>query len=87
MYNKTTGILTVLVQKMGTVNLDPVMIAPNNYAIVHVQAPTTEARTLDSVHPAIIIDRYKSWPQKALWHNGIIKAEQVKKNAEKYSTS
>jgi len=87
LYNITTGILTVEVKKLGTIDLSRHTIPPNNYGIVHVQAPTTEVRTEQAVHPAIIKDKFETWPLKALWHNGIIKAEVVKENAAKYNTS
>lgn len=43
----------------------------NKYLIGHVQAPTTDSKNESSIHPAV--DR-----GDLLWHNGIIKAHQVK---------
>ena len=87
LYSITTGILTVEVKKLGTINLNRHTIPHNNYGIVHVQAPTTEMRSEQSIHPAVITEKYQTWPNKALWHNGIIKAEVVKGKAAKYNTS
>lgn len=42
---------------------------PITYVIGHVQAPTTDARTVDSIHPAV------SDAGSMLWHNGIIKTD------------
>jgi glutamine phosphoribosylpyrophosphate amidotransferase len=87
LFNKTTGILSILKKRFGEPNLSAFSIPKNSYAIVHIQAPTTEEKTLESVHPATITDRYEEWPSQALWHNGIIKAEKVKENVSKWNTS
>ena len=87
LYNITTGILAIEVKRLGTIDLSRHTIPPNNYGIVHVQAPTTEVRSEQAVHPAIEKDKFETWPLKALWHNGIIKAEVVKEKAAKYNTS
>lgn len=49
----------------------------NVYWVAHQQAPTTEAKDLDSVHPAASAGRL-------LWHNGIIKEKEVKRLQELY---
>ena len=54
---------------LGTFSM-PAVIAP--YYIGHTQAPTTEAKSISSVHPSEIEGTF-------LWHNGIIKDHQVKK--------
>ena len=41
-------------------------ITTGNYIIGHVQAPTTDSKDKESIHPSIIDNTY-------LWHNGIIK--------------
>lgn len=88
-YNLYTGLLTISQKRLGTIDLSNYSIAPNDYAIVHVQAPTTDARTEDFIHPAVLnINSQPSYnPDFALWHNGIIKAETVKNNIDKYLTS
>lgn len=87
LYNTTTGILSILKKKIGEPNLSDFSIPANCYGIAHIQAPTTEAKTIESVHPATVIDRYEQWPEAALWHNGIIKAELVKRLAFIHKTS
>jgi len=43
------------------------------YWIGHIQAPTTEAKSLDTVHPS-------AWPSHNtyMWHNGILKEDCIK---------
>ena len=43
------------------------------YYIVHQQAPTTENKDSDTIHPAQLHDH------ELLWHNGIIKAKEVER--------
>jgi|TARA_R110000868_G_scaffold283752_1_gene544186 asparagine synthetase B (glutamine-hydrolysing) len=45
---------------------------PQGYIICHQQAPTTDAKDENSIHPA-------SYKGSYLWHNGIVKANQIKK--------
>jgi glutamine phosphoribosylpyrophosphate amidotransferase len=56
---------------LGELPLDQINIPPNAYCIAHMQAPTTENKTVEFVHPAY----YRS---AFLWHNGIIKDHWVK---------
>lgn len=49
------------------------------YLIAHQQAPTTEARSKQSIHPA-------QTSKYTLWHNGIIKDNTVKKLQDMYDT-
>lgn len=55
---------------MGPLPIDQVHISPGYYCICHMQAPTTEAKTIESVHPA-------EWDGHYLWHNGIIKQQKI----------
>lgn len=87
LYNTTTGILSIHKKKLGEPNLSDFSIPTNCYGIAHIQAPTTEAKTIESVHPATINERYQQWPTAALWHNGIIKAEMVKQLSFIHKTS
>lgn len=50
------------------------------YIIGHVQAPTTEADSMDNIHPAV--DR-----GDMLWHNGIIKEHVVNELRARYKIS
>ena len=87
LFNKTTGILSVLEKRLGKPNLDNLTIPANSYAIVHIQAPTTDGKTREFIHPATLVGKFESWPEQALWHNGIIKDEVVKENISKWNTS
>lgn len=59
---------------MGPLNLDEHTL-PTGYIVVHQQAPTTENKDESSIHPAQI-------GSQLLWHNGIIKAAEVKRLQE-----
>lgn len=64
----------VSVQKgMGPLPIDRVHISPGYYCICHMQAPTTEAKSIESVHPA---ESY-TFTDSYLWHNGILKPETI----------
>ena len=73
-----SGLLVVRQKALGTINYDHIHIPPDQYAIVHIQAPTTDAKSLDSIHPA------EEDNAMYLWHNGIIKANHVKVLQAKY---
>lgn len=51
-------------------------LTDNKYYIAHTQAPTTNAKTIDSVHPSEFDGTF-------LWHNGIIKDYFVKEMQSK----
>lgn len=73
--NVITGDLQIIEKSLGKPNLDNVSFEEGYYYLGHVQAPTTEERTLESVHPSEYEGEY-------LWHNGIIKDSTVKKLQE-----
>jgi hypothetical protein len=75
--NITTGELTVRGKGQGALNSKHVQFNENEYAIVHIQAPTTNEKTFASIHPAEEAGAY-------LWHNGIIKAGHVKVLQSRY---
>jgi asparagine synthetase B (glutamine-hydrolysing) len=56
---------------LGPLNIDDHDL-PSGYIICHQQAPTTDNKDLNSVHPAQI-------GKSLLWHNGIIKAHEIKR--------
>lgn len=87
LFNKTTGILSIMEKKLGKPNLDNFTIPVNSYAIVHIQAPTTDGKTREFIHPATLVSKFESWPDQALWHNGIIKDSIVRENVTKFNTS
>jgi len=87
LFNKTTGILSVMEKKLGRPSLNSFTLPANSYGIIHIQAPTTDGKTQEFIHPAMLITKFESWPEQALWHNGIIKDSIVKENISKWNTS
>jgi len=85
-FSTYTNVLQIQKKSLGAINLDYVKIPTSTYCIVHVQAPTTDARSEDYIHPAVIDYKFRSYPLQALWHNGIIKEEVVKSLSEKYNS-
>lgn len=76
---------TLTVQKnLGPINLDSINIPEGHYGICHTQAPTTDALNEASIHPAegTLGTENKTY----LWHNGILKAEAIKKLQVEYHT-
>ena len=71
-------------REIGKINYNDIFLIEGQYGIVHIQAPTTEAKDEVNIHPVRYktSDRYYNWP--ALWHNGIIKASHVKEMQVKY---
>lgn len=85
--------LTVVKKDIGEFNKSIVDIPRRCYGIAHIQAPTTEAKDLSSVHPALAnlestytVDKNTTHYQYqyALWHNGILKADFCKTLQEKH---
>lgn len=70
---------TELTKAFGEFNADAVK-DDGEYYVCHVQAPTTAARGLESVHPAA------SPMGSLLWHNGIVKDYDVKRLQEQFNT-
>ena len=68
------GSLVSQIKGLGELPLDQIHNEADGYIICHQQAPTTNNKSIDSVHPAII-DEYHM-----LWHNGIVKDYWVKAN-------
>jgi hypothetical protein len=78
-YNIVTNDFTQINRKLGPINYDEIAPGENEYIIVHMQAPTTDAKDNLSVHPAII-------ERDVLWHNGILKAKEIERLKSKYQT-
>ena len=74
-YDTTFNCIKSVTRGMGEIPKDLINIGMSEYCIVHMQAPTTSNKDMDTVHPAQINDNY-------LWHNGIIKADWVKKRKQ-----
>lgn len=70
-YNPYRAEITMCRKGLGPLNIDDIDIPENLYCIVHQQAPTTGLKD-DTIHPAQI-------GRQLLWHNGIVKADHIKK--------
>lgn len=86
LYDTYLNRLTIVKRNIGEIDLNDVVVPSRNYGIVHVQAPTTSAKDLDSVHPAragfissFTVDKNTKheFYEEALWHNGILKENTV----------
>ncbi len=73
--------LTIIstIRKMGPLDPEDIFIPQGCYCIVHQQAPTTDNKSLDNIHPA-------EKQGELLWHNGILKAKEVKRLQKKHNT-
>jgi asparagine synthetase B (glutamine-hydrolysing) len=70
-----------LERNLGEIPLDRINIPEGCYGICHVQAPTTDAKTIESVHPA-------EHNGDLLWHNGILKDRTVQElKADYFATT
>jgi len=65
---------------LGEIPLDNINIPEGCYCIAHMQAPTTENKDINSVHPAQLGSSF-------LWHNGIIKSKWIEKRKEHIEVS
>lgn len=68
------GVLRYRHKQLGALDLGMHSL-PNGYIVVHQQAPTTDGKDINSVHPAEINDHL-------LWHNGIIKTGEINRLRE-----
>lgn len=72
--------LDMLTRGLGVLPIEELNKLPQGYIICHQQAPTTDARDTNSIHPASYAGSY-------LWHNGIIKDKQIKQWQIQYNDS
>ena len=77
-FDPKSNTASIAEQDLGPVNVSRIHIPDGSYCIVHVQAPTTDNKTKDSIHPAIFTRSF-------LWHNGILKTNQIQKLHYKHS--
>jgi hypothetical protein len=63
---------------LGPIDYDRINIPKGAYCVVHMQAPTTENKTMDCVHPAAA-------GSQIMWHNGILKPETIDRLREKHT--
>jgi len=82
-----TGIMTICKRELGDIDRSSIVIPERHYGIAHIQAPTTDARGLESVHPARanLISSYRvdkntlnEQYSTCIWHNGIMKDDTIK---------
>ena len=82
-----TNVLNIQSRGLGEIDKKIINVPERHYGIVHIQAPTTDERSLDSIHPARAdfissyrVDKNTVHEQYniCLWHNGIMKDETVK---------
>ena len=73
--------LTHSEKNLGELYTDDIRIPKNHFCIIHQQAPTTTAKSIDSIHPSKIEDIDGV---SYLWHNGIIKDAQCQALREMY---
>ena len=80
-YNPQTREITILEKGLGDFNYSKVSeLEDGMYYIAHTQAPTTDAKSTQSIHPSQYDFAY-------LWHNGIIKDYFVKEMQNKLVTN
>lgn len=70
--NAITNEVKSLDRNLGELDYSEIRNVDNHFIIVHQQAPTTENRTSDAIHPAQI-------GRNLLWHNGIIKPSSIER--------
>lgn len=93
LYDTYLNRLTIIKREVGSIDKSVINIPSRCYGIAHIQAPTTEAKDLDSVHPALanVVNSFRVNKNEvhyeyehALWHNGILKADYCKKLQERH---
>lgn len=79
-YNVITNEFDQIIKKLGPINYNDINPEDNEYIIIHMQAPTTDAKDINTIHPAQI-------DEDVLWHNGIIKAKEIESLKKKYGVT
>lgn len=76
-YDPNIRWIQIIEKKVGPFNASAIDEYADNtvFFIGHIQAPTTDAKTTDNIHPSIV-------ENTLLWHNGIIKADCIEKMQE-----
>ena len=74
------NVIQELKRGFGPLPYHEISIPEGMYGIVHQQAPTTDNKDESSIHPAQISNHL-------LWHNGIVKDEEVKRLREFHISS
>lgn len=69
-FDTTINKFTSIQRKLGQISYDAIDIPDNHYCVIHMQAPTTDSKSSNNIHPAEI-------DSNLLWHNGIIKEKEI----------
>lgn len=77
-YDLESNFFCEIHRSLGPINYKNIDIPKNAYCVVHMQAPTTDSKSTDNIHPAMI-------GGDILWHNGIIKEKEIQRLQEIYS--
>lgn len=85
LYSVDASTITIT-RGLGEIDLESLTVPEGYYGICHVQAPTTENRDKNSVHPATYINGDGDNTVHALWHNGIIKPAQIQALQQEFLT-
>lgn len=76
-YDIISGNLFTVAKDMGEFDFNLLdVLTPERYYIAHTQAPTTDSKSIDSIHPSY-------FDKMSLWHNGIIKEDCIKMMQDK----
>lgn len=76
-FNPVKKEISVIQKGLGKFDYSVINIPAGCYGVAHIQAPTTESTSIESIHPALQNDFL-------LWHNGILKETTVKRLAQKW---
>lgn len=77
-YNSEDNYFSEIHRSLGPIDYNNIDIPENAYCVVHMQAPTTDSKSINNIHPAML-------GGDILWHNGIIKEKEIKRLQEIYS--
>lgn len=80
-YNTTSKELVTKRKCMGAFSLDGLETERGMFYVAHIQAPTTAASAIESIHPSV-----RREGADLLWHNGIIKEDCIKSLKETYQS-
>jgi len=72
-YDLKTRTMNTRRKCLGSFSLQDIELSAGMYYVAHIQAPTTAASAIDSIHPSM-----RAGGRDLLWHNGIIKEECIK---------
>ena len=80
-YNTRTKELVTKRKCLGAFSLDGLETERGMFYVAHIQAPTTAASAIESIHPSV-----RRVGEDLLWHNGIIKEGCIKSLKETYQS-